>query len=121
MFIFIALGLGMATAVLLWITHVLVGLGAMPSGPDFRAGYLVAIAGALVSAYLGSLRGFPRALISAIVFYVPVAAMCLHLVRAWTGYPNSGRAQWESIWLWTTIITFCAAIVAPFATRQLQK
>jgi hypothetical protein len=111
----------MATAVLLWIVHVLVGLGAMPSGPDFRGGYLVGIAGALVSACFGSLRGFPAALIGSAVFYAPVAAMCLHLVHAWTGYPNSGRAQWESIWLWTTIVTFCAAMVAPVVTGHSQR
>ena len=121
MFILIALGLGIATAVVMWVGHVLVGLGAMPSGPDFRWGYLVGIAGALVSAYFGSLRGVGRALIAAVIFYIPVAAMCLHLVHAWTGYPNTGRAQWESIWLWTTIATFCTAIIAPFVVRHLQQ
>jgi hypothetical protein len=120
MFILIALGLGIATAVLMWIVHALVGLGAMPSGPNFAGAYLVGIGGALVSACFGSFRGVLRAVIAAAVFYVPVAAMCLHLVRAWTGYPNTGRAQWESIWLWTTIVTFSAAIVAPFVARRLQ-
>jgi hypothetical protein len=119
MFILITVGLGIATAVLLWIIHFLVSLGAMPSGPNFALGYLVGIGGALVSAYFGSFRGIPRAAIAAVIFYVPVAAMCFHLVRAWTGYPNTGRAPWESIWLWTTIVTFCAAIVAPFVTRHL--
>ena len=121
MFILIALGIGIATAVVMWVGHVLVGLGAMPSGPDFRWGYLFGVAGAFVSAYFGSFRGVIRSLIAAVIFYVPVAAMCLHLVRAWTGYPNTGRAQWESIWLWTTIATFCAAIIAPFVVRNLQQ
>jgi hypothetical protein len=120
MFILVALGLGIATAVVLWVGHVLVGLGAMPSGPDFRWGYLVAIAGALVSAFLTSNRGVIRALIAAVVFYVPVAAMCLHLARAWAGYPNTGQAQWESILLWTTVATFGAALAAPFLTRGRQ-
>ncbi len=121
MFIFIALGLGSATAVLMWIVHVLVGLGAMPSGPNFAGGYLIGIGGALVSAYFGSFRGVLRAAIAAALFYLPVAAMCLHLVRAWTGYPNTGRAQWESIWLWTTIVTFGAGLTAPLLTRHLRK
>jgi hypothetical protein len=119
MFIVIALGLGIGTAVLMWIVHVLVGLGAMPSGPDFSGAYFVGIGGALVSAYFGSFRGVLRAVIAANIFYLPVAAMCIHLIRAWTGYPNTGRAQWESIWLWTTIVTFCAAIIAPFVVRHL--
>ena len=121
MFILTSLGLGIATAIVMWVGHVLVGLGAMPSGPDFRWGYLVGIAGALVSACFGSFRGVVRALVAAAVFYIPVAAMCLHLVRAWTGYPNTGRAQWQSIWLWTTVATFIAAIIGPFVTRLLQQ
>jgi hypothetical protein len=120
MFILIALGLGIGTAVLLWLVHILVGLGAMPSGPNLAAGYVVGIAGPLLSAGLGCSLGFPRTLIAAAVFYLPVAAMCLHLVHASTGYPNTGRAQWESIWLWTTLITFCAALVAPLVLRRLQ-
>jgi len=120
MFILTALGLGVATAVVMWVGHVLVGLGAMPSGPDFRWGYLVGIVGALVSAYLGSFRGILRALLAALVFYIPVAAMCLHLARAWAGYPNTGRAQWESILLWTTLATFLSGLWAPFVTRHLQ-
>jgi hypothetical protein len=92
----------------------------MPSGPNFAFGYVVGILGALVSACLGSFYGFSRALLAAAVFYIPVAAMCLHLVCAWSGYQNSGRAQWESIWLWTTIITFCAAVVAPLVMHRLK-
>jgi hypothetical protein len=68
----------------------------------------------LLSAAAATGRGILRCLGAAVLFYLPVALMCLYLGQAWAPYPNSGKAQWDSIFLWTSIVTFFAAVVVAF-------
>ena len=109
-----SLVVGAATAIVLWLGHIGVGLAAMPAGPDFRFGYIIGCGGALLSAVSSAGRGLLRSVGAAVLFYLPVAWMCVHLARVWAPYPHSGKAQWDSILLWITIVTFSAAIVASF-------
>ena len=118
MFVLRALGYGFVTAVVMWLYHVAVCLGAMPGGPDYRGEYFVAIGGALFSAYRSAKYGARGALLAAAAFFVPVAAMCLHLLVANAPYNNGGKEQWRLILACSTIVTFGAAIALVYLRRH---
>ena len=102
--------LGIATAIAIWLMYAGVCLGGMPR-PNFNVAYLAGIGGALFSARNCSWGGVRWSLIYATIFYIPVAAMFLHLVYIFPEDWQDCRKQWQWIWFVTTVVTYAAAIV----------